>query len=81
MLGREYDRQAAEADYYARLDPIRVQDQRDPSTYSHLARRAIQSRSRQNKPQDPNLRALRPAPRPGPYPDDAPECFTAPWAR
>ncbi len=69
MLAREFERQRAEAAELARHDPLRVQDQLDPSTRDHLRRRAIQSRSRQNKPQDPNIRALRPAPRHGPYPN------------
>lgn len=82
MLAREYDRQAAEAEEYSRHDPIRVQDPLDPSTRDHLRRRAIQSRSRQGKPVDPSLRALRPPVDPGHGPwDDTPECITAPWSR
>lgn len=80
-LDRANELQQREIAEAARADPIMVEDQLDPGTRGHLARRAIQSRSRQGKPVDPNLRALRPSPRPGPYPDDLPECFTAPWAR
>ena len=82
MLAREYERQRQEAEETARADPIRVQDQLDPTTYGHVARRAILSRSRQSKPSDPNLRALRPPVESGHGPwDEEPQCIQAPWSR
>ncbi len=81
MLAREYERMRQESEEAARHDPIKVEDPLDPSTRDHLRRRAIQSRGRQGKPVDPNLRVLRPPGQPGHGPDDAPECVQAPWSR
>ncbi len=78
LLDREYERRRAEAAEAARADPIRVQDQLDPSTYGHLARRAILSRNRSTKPADPNLYALRPPGQSARYPGDLPETLNAP---
>ena len=78
QLDRALELQRREAEEYARLDPLKVEDPHDPGTRDHVARRAQQSRSRQSKPADPDVRALRPAPRPGPYPGDLPQVITGP---
>jgi hypothetical protein len=82
-LNHEYERMRLETAEAARADPIRPQSQLDPSTYGHLARRAVQSRSRSSKPGHPDLRALRPAaPGPSRYPRDIEaEMTDAPWGR
>ena len=82
QLDRAVELQQREIAEAARANPLRVQDQLDPTTYGHLARRAILSRSRQSKPQDPNLRVLRPPVEPGHGPwDEEPQCIQAPWSR
>ena len=77
QLDRAIELQRREAEEYARLDPLKVEDPLDPSTRDHVARRAILSRSRQGKPVDPNLRALRPSPRRG-YDPGLPETIDSP---
>lgn len=82
LLNREYERRRAEAAEAARADPIRVQDQLDPSTYTSLARRAILSRNRNSKPQAPDAYILRGQPGPVRYPAAMEaEMIDAPWSR
>lgn len=79
-LERELERIRRESAETSQFQPLRVENQFDPSTYGSVARRAIQSRQR-NRPHDPNLYALRPPSQSGPRPiGDIPECIDAPWS-
>ena len=82
QLDRAIEQQRREAEEHGRHDPIKVQDQFDPGTRDHVARRGLLSRNRQSKPADPNLRVLRPPGQSGhgPRAGEA-ECIQAPWSR
>lgn len=80
VLERAEAGRQAEEETRAQFRPVKVEDRLDPASLGSLARRAIQSRTR-NKPADPHLHVLRPG-QPGPHPpDDSPECIQAPWSR
>ena len=82
QLARAIEQQQREIEEAARHDPLRVEDPLDRATRGHLARRAIQSRSRQGKPADPHIGVLRPPGQSGHGPwDDSPQCIQAPWSR